>query len=37
MSALAMAGGGLGDLFAHPFVQRALLAGTGIAAAAEVV
>ncbi len=37
MSALASASGGLGDFFAHPFVQRALLAGTGIAAASGLV
>jgi len=37
MSALATAAGGLGDFFAHPFVQRALLAGTGIAAASGLV
>ncbi len=37
MSALATASGGLGDFLAHPFVQRALLAGTGIAAASGLV
>jgi zinc/manganese transport system permease protein len=37
MSALATAGGGITDFFAHPFVRHALLAGTGIAAASGLV
>jgi zinc/manganese transport system permease protein len=37
MTILAATGNGVGDLFAHPFIRHALLAGTGIAAASGLV
>jgi len=37
LAAIAAASTGLGDLFAHPFMRNALLAGTAIAAASGLV